>query len=480
LFQAPDPEPGSAPAPVTVDEHGAEAPSPQPPAKLSKLSVAMQSVSAHMTAIQALDATIAEVEQSYPATHVFAVATKEGYKLADRVRADARKSRLHVADMRKQGTDLLNGLKSELWAVADPQMARLQAIEDNAKAQIAAQDAKEAERIAGHERNLAAITRMAEGVAGMRSADIFTRRASLLAIVVDDSYQEYEERAKKAHAEVAQVLVEAYEAALRAEEAELARRQAEARQTRAREDIAKFKAMPGELRDTGVENIRLVARGLQADVENGSDAVRADQYGDLAEFVVMAEQQCIDALRKLADEEERAAAPAVMVSPISPEEAGQLADRIETVLDADLVRQHAADDGPEVLAPQDEQTEPHPFEPTLEQFAEAHSAAHPVDEDPFSPEAMRAAQVPVSTGPLAGIANGMQPPAPRRVVRAAIPTAAPTQAPAIAAATHALDTYQAARQVRAAYIVMSDEQRAALPAVLRAALEALVKSIHTN
>lgn len=152
-----DPVPPTAAPPATA----------QVPARLSKLTVAMDKVKSHLNAMQKMDADIATTESTYPATHVFAVGTKEGYKLADGVRKSARQQRLDVKRMWDDGKNLLNGLKDELKEVAEPTVARLQAIEDNAKAQVDAEDKKESDRKTRHEDNILVIARMAEGVATM-------------------------------------------------------------------------------------------------------------------------------------------------------------------------------------------------------------------------------------------------------------------------------------------------------------------------
>lgn len=290
------PTPTTAPQ-QTIDEAGANL-----PAKRSKLATAMDSVTHHMTEIERLGATIAEVEEQYPKTFVFAVATKDGYKLADKVRKDSRASRLHVATMRKEGTDLLNTLKTELWAVADPQIARLQAIEDNARDQIAAQDKKETDRKAAHEERIAAIVRFSQGVATMDSEAIAQRIRDIQALKIDDSYEEYQKPAALKRVSVLEVLELGHiDAVKREEEAERKRKADEAEKARqaladaARNRIAYYKGLADGATDTGAENIRaLVANITPPGSENDET-----KYGDLAEFVDMARGKAHDDLRAL-------------------------------------------------------------------------------------------------------------------------------------------------------------------------------------
>lgn len=538
--------PAATPAPtppVHPDEFGGQDPAPrevlQPkdgaglPAKRSKLAIAMDSVSHNVAEIERLDITIAEVELQYPGGrmvdgvrkggHVFDLKTKEGRKLADKVRKDARESRLHVQRMKKQGTDLLNALKQELWGVADPQIARLDLIESNAKEQIEAHAAIESSRASKHEEAIAAISAVATGIADLRSPDILTRRATLMAIIVDDSYEEFEERAKKVWDETAAVLQEAFDKAVAREAAEEAQRAKDAKDATARQTIAGYKTLPQQCAGTGVENVTKILAGLERAVTE-----TADIFGDLAEFVTMAREKAIGELRKvLADEEKAAAATTVVMDP-SP------------------ITKHADDDGAEVAAPQDDSQgglfEEHPLEqvsqPTLEEFADQVDSSffywkHPesesfgmvtgraalealMDSDPLVEEIyaheyerLQAGKQPVPPAP----APSMVPPAPRG--RRPVPTTpspaveapAPTQSPAVEAAvravTHrdenplltnedvlrAVDDVSAvvahgrsveyhAKLVIAAYILLTPGQKMGLPGTFTAALHGLREALN--
>lgn len=273
----------------------------QPPMKRSKLAVAMDTVSEHMRQMDALTVTIDEVEKNYPKAHVFDVATKEGYRLADKVRKDARESRLHVATMRKQGTDLLNGLKTELWALADPQMARLQAIEDNAKAQVAAQDQKDEDRKKRHVDAIAAIGQQALGASLLDSQTLVERVKSVNAIIVDDSYEEFQTQALQKKLEVVQVLEQALNAAKAREAKEEADRQekgrqdvAAAKQKAARERIAYYKSLPTQLQGAHIENVRANMRTIGSAPDDSEE-----KYGDMAEFVDMARVKAVSELNLL-------------------------------------------------------------------------------------------------------------------------------------------------------------------------------------
>lgn len=280
-----------------------------PAAKQSKLSAAVALVTLNMTEIQALGADIAELEKSYPANHKFDLATKDGAKLADKVRADARKARLAINNLYSDSKKLLNGLKDEAKAVAEPYIASMQAIEDNAKAQIEAAERAEAERKERHERNIAAIAMLAN-VEGLDSAAITARMDSLAAILIDDSYQEYRDRALNAASDARDTLTAAFAdacdreeqaardaAARAAEAAELAEARAkEERTARIREKIKTIKELPDQVAGTGSENIRTILAQLIAEVPH------ADTFGDMLEYAEMAHELAVSKLRAALDE----------------------------------------------------------------------------------------------------------------------------------------------------------------------------------
>lgn len=264
-----------------------------PPAKLSKLQAAMHKVNTSLTAVEQLAADIDELERVGGPKVVFAVATKEGRKQADEVRKKARLHRLDVKRMKKEATDLLNGLKTETWALMDPTIERLDAIESNAKAQIEAEDAKEEKRKQGHRDAIAAIQLMAEGAASMSSADLDQRLNEVAAIIVDDSYQEFHAEAVRAKAATQDILMQAHAEAVKREREAAEKAEAEARQTVARCRIAALKALPAELADTGNDNIRAIREGL------ARETYPETEFGDLAEFVGMARDAAVRALDDL-------------------------------------------------------------------------------------------------------------------------------------------------------------------------------------
>lgn len=406
----PTPAPSAAPQQQDIDEltqhhqpHGLVA-------KRSKLATAMDTVTAHMTAMEALGATIAEVEQKYPKDHVFAVTTKEGYKLADKVRADARKSRLHVADMRKEGTNLLNTLKTELWAVADPQIARLQSIEDNAKAQVDAQDKKETDRKRKHEDNLLALTGKALHLGDMTSDQIAERMSEVEEVTIDDTWEEFKDRAAKALQDVRDTLSTAFTHTMHRELEQAEQRAREAKQAAARAQIAHYKALPDAHEESDVEALQDVLTTIPPRDDD------AEKYGDMAEFVDMARDKALTVLQ------------AMLKAAVDNREEAARQARVQTTA-------HAQDDGAEVLAQQDGgDTDPGVM------YGEGGIPDGEVDEDPFSVEAMQRkarASVPglaaapahaPATGFVGGIANGFHPTP--RVSRMARPVATPAPTPA--------------------------------------------------
>jgi colicin import membrane protein len=321
-----------------------------PPVKLSKLQMAMNLVSNNMTEIQVMSTRIDALTAEHGEKEVFAVATKEGRKKADEVRKTSRDLRLSVSKLKKASTDLLNDLKKQAWAVADPFINKLQAIEDNAKTQIEAEDSKEEDRKQRHTESIGAIRRMAEGVSTLTVGEVRTRIAAVQAIVVDNSYEEFEAAANRAKSEVHDILDEALRLLIvkEQEEKELAeRRTREARQSEVRQKIAELKNLPAQCTDTGRENIEAIIRQLQANPPAAAD------YDDFLEFAEMAHEKALRELGLMRDELTTAA--------------------IETEQAAANVREaRADDDGPQAAmefvdtlppAPASYEEEPAPFTP---------------------------------------------------------------------------------------------------------------------
>lgn len=266
----------------TVNEHfaamDAKAGEAKPPAKLSKLAAAMQIINGNISEIEALGKDVDALHTKYAPNTVWDLDTKDGAKECDLARKESRAVRLKIQNLRDQGKDLLNSLKGELVDAALADIARAQAIEDNARAQIDAKARKEQDRIDRHELKIRAIAQMAEGIATMTSGEISKRIEALTAIIVDDSYEEYMAKAQRKHREVAEVLAEASFVAAAREQAQA---EADERAERERKELAalqaketeretergrvkvlidKIKNLPAQVEGTDLANVREVLR----------------------------------------------------------------------------------------------------------------------------------------------------------------------------------------------------------------------------
>lgn len=226
----------------------------KPPAKLSKLAAAMQIVDSNVTEIQALGLEIDTLHTKYAPNTVWDLATKEGEKECDLARKESRAVRLKIQNLRDTGKKLLNGLKGELEEAAEGDIARAQAIEDNAKGQQEAKARKEQDRIDRHEKNIQAIALMAEGIGAMTSEQIQARGRELAAIIVDESYEEYEPKAQRKHKEVAELLAEAFIFASRIEQD---KREADERAAAAAKELADLQARQAEQQAKEAEHARI-------------------------------------------------------------------------------------------------------------------------------------------------------------------------------------------------------------------------------
>lgn len=293
-----------------VAEHKTES---QPPAKLTKLQAAMGKVSERITAIQAMGADIEELERTGGPQVVFEVATKVGKKQADDIRAKARKLRLDVQDMRKEATSLLNNLKNETWAVTDPTIAKLQAIEDNAKGQIEAEERKERDRKERHAQNMAAIAAYGQIPDLLASEEIEQRIDALKAIIVDDSYEEFQAQAQAQHASVLATLQAALAAALAREKAQEEAAERERERAKIKLKIDNMKLILDQVQGTDLENVRHILSSLKNSPPTAADFGDQLEMAELVHFKVVAEltreeEMLVIASTAPSDEEQDAAA----------------------------------------------------------------------------------------------------------------------------------------------------------------------------
>jgi hypothetical protein len=232
------------------------------------------------------------------------VATKEGRKQADEVRAKARRLRLDVAAMKRDATALLNGLKTETWAVTDPTIARLDAIETNAKDQIAVEDKKEQDRKDRHEEAIRCITDF--GLAPPSDSEgILARLNSLSAIVVDDSYEEFQDRAEKVRDEVRASLQHAMHVATAREREDRKRQEQEAVDTARRAKIQAMKDLIAQVEGTDLENVRAALRIHQATEPTAAEFGDMLDYAEAVHFKTAKQLEELVTMLGLAEEHER-------------------------------------------------------------------------------------------------------------------------------------------------------------------------------
>jgi hypothetical protein len=281
-------EPAStAPGPVPpqqFDDQQADAPA-GPPAKLTKLQAAMGKVSDSITAIQKIGADIEELERTGGPQVVFEVATKAGKKQADEVRAKARKLRLDVQDMRKEATSL----KNETWAVTDPTINKLQAIEDNAKGQLEAEERKERDRKERHAQNMAAIAGYGQSLDLLTSDEVEQRLNALRAIIVDDSYEEFQAQAQAQRESVLATLQAALTAALAREQEQEEAAERERERAAIKLKIDNMKLIPDQVQGTDLENVRRILASLKNNPPTAAEFGDQLELAELVHFKVVAE-----------------------------------------------------------------------------------------------------------------------------------------------------------------------------------------------
>lgn len=303
--------PRSTPAPTRLTVTDVLDPvTPNAPAQLTKLGRAMEAVKAKMTVIEQFGRDVVDLIANNPVDKKYDLTTKEGEKACDDARKLAREKRLAIKGAWDEGKGVLRTLGEDLKVAAEKDITVLQAIEDNAKAQLTDKATKEAERKKRHTDNIAAIRNLLLGTETMSSAEVAARIQSMESVIVDDSYEEFEKEAKRVRGEVVDALTQAKakaiereaearrvadaEAALQAEVA--AAREKEERNTRIKARIQTIKDLPGQAEGTGAENIRQLLRIHEQAVPH------ADHYGDMLEFAEMAHELTTTKLKALLDQ----------------------------------------------------------------------------------------------------------------------------------------------------------------------------------
>jgi hypothetical protein len=263
---------------VDVTEVLPAAPTATPaPMKLSKLALAMQVVQTNIATIESFDTQVAALVAANPAGKQYDLTTKEGRKACDEARAEARKKRLAIDNMVKDGKSLLNGLKDELVAAGARHTPLLAEIETNAKTQLEAAAKAEEDRIQRHRDAIAAIGLMSEGCSTWSSVDCAAKLQAMESVIVDESYEEFEEEARKKRADVVEVLTQATAAAIQREHEERQRAEADAKRAQAQAAIDAMKLTPSQVEGTDIENVRHVLRIHEKTVPT------ATEFGDLLE-----------------------------------------------------------------------------------------------------------------------------------------------------------------------------------------------------
>lgn len=263
------------------------------PAEPSDYALAVRAVDRNMNEMQALGARIGEVVAKWPANTAFNVSTKEGMKEADAARKEARDLRLRIKKLRDAATDISNDLKRSAWAVADPEIARLDAIEKNAKAQIEAEEQKEATRKAALQEKVQAILRMAEGCGTWSAAGVALRMQEVAALnITEDEYQDFTKQATDAVLEVHSILTQARQAALHREAEERVRAQQErelaelrekqARAERVRAKVATMRALPDQAQAMEAGEVKVLLENHRKAVP---DALHFEDQLELAELL---------------------------------------------------------------------------------------------------------------------------------------------------------------------------------------------------
>ena len=289
-------------------------PGAQVPAKLTKLANAMQTVGENVKSIEALAPTIAELERTHSKTTAYDLTTKAGWKLADDGRKLARKTRLDIQNLWKDGKALLNGLKDQLKDAAEGDIVRLEAIENNAKSQLDAHAQKEEDRKQCHKNNITAINRLSEGLAFASSALVAERIAALGAIVVDESYEEFEADAKTAKTNVLEIMESCLASAKQREEEAEAQRLKDLRRQEIEARLDSIRKLPEQVEGTGDENILKMIDVWQTRVD-ADDGFPVFEFGDQALAAFGLAIKAIAAMRKMLTPAPAPAAPSPAPAP---------------------------------------------------------------------------------------------------------------------------------------------------------------------
>lgn len=246
---------------------------------IAKTTTALAVVTKAVEEINALEAGFAALEQQYRGV-VFDVGTSKGMGEACKARATIREPRYAIQSIQKETKSTLNDLKREVDSQATALIERISAIETPVHTQITneedrkrqekeAKAAAERQRIVAIEERISDIRESVILAAGKSSVQIGSILTELVALVIDDTFAEFKQRAETAKEATIARLRAIHTSAL-AHEAEQAQLEAE------RERLAREKQEQGAA--AANERERIAEEQRRQDEENE----RARQRNEMA------------------------------------------------------------------------------------------------------------------------------------------------------------------------------------------------------
>ena len=299
---------------MTTIEHDTQQPAE---AVEAKTTTALAVVTKSIAEINAVEATIAELEAKYKGV-VFQVGTPEGMEEARKARAEIRAPRYALQNIEKATKAIVNDLKTSVSEQVGAYIPRIEAIEDPVHQQIVGEEQRkaaekkareeaEAKRVAAVEERISDIRETVTLAAGKPSAVIAGLMADLEAVAIDASFAEFQQRAETAKAATLVRLQAAHKAAVDLEAQQKRLEEERAAQAVERERLAEEQRIAREA--AAAEEARLRKE------REAQEAAAAQERARIAEEERQArvkreaeEREHQEHLRRQREEEERAAA----------------------------------------------------------------------------------------------------------------------------------------------------------------------------
>lgn len=280
----------------------------------SKTTTALAVVTKSIEEINAVEATISELETKYKGV-VFQVGTPEGMKEARKARAEIRAPRYALQHIEKATNSTLNDLKASVSEQVGTFVPRIKAVEDPVHQQIVGEEQREADekkaraeakvrRVAEIQARIDAIRTAAMDAVGKSSREITKLIETVDGTAIDESFAELRAQAEGAKSTA---LVRLRMMLTNAENAEAEQRKlAEERAELARQQAEEKRVSAIRTRIDGIRVLRNIhpgadSAGIASAIESAKTRLIDDSYAELRDEAQTVLQETIEILTTMHD-----------------------------------------------------------------------------------------------------------------------------------------------------------------------------------